>query len=167
MDQHSHTGIRNTVESLIARHGNTREQSIASDTLIWERFPSSSSAEHASVTAFVDAVHSTFNVYLTEEEWDNPTVNELAGYIGAKFADPPKSAADWQCEHGSLVKGLKLTFTLINVVFVPIALFAAVGSWSRKVSVTIVVVGLLNALLAVGYWQAFRRHEKGKPRAAG
>jgi hypothetical protein len=157
--------VRRRLLDLIARHGRAETEPIEPDTPIWGRFPSSGAGtEHSTVTAFVKDVESTFDVYLTEEEWEDPTVQSLTETIHAKGMNPDKSIADWQRERSEQRRGLRSMLLLVNLVFGPIGLFAAAGSWSRRVWFTTEYLLFMNAMVLLGYWANTRRY-RWKPRA--
>lgn len=101
---------------LVARYAGMAVESIDVNTAIWERFPVSGRGEHPSVTSFVNDVHLGFDVYLTEEEWEDPTLESLAECIWTKRENPDKSKADWNRDRGERQKGFRMTIVLVNVI---------------------------------------------------
>jgi hypothetical protein len=158
--------VRRRLLDLIARHGRAETELAEPDTSIWGRFPSSGAGtEHPTVTAFVKDVESTFDVYLTEEEWEDPTVQSLTETIHAKRLNPDKSIADWQRERGKSRKGLKWMLWFVNLLFGPIPLFTVPGPWSRKMAIALGLSVFMNTMLLLSYWASMRR-SRWKPRAA-
>ena len=156
--------IRERVVELIARHTGVTLQSIDRDSPIWDHFPrSANKREHPTVTSFVQDVHSEFNVYLTEDEWEDPTPNSLAEKIHAKRENPAASVADWTRDRADLKSG-----TMVFAVFV-LALFPAVFFFGSGPRITRVVVGLalpvfFAVLLLVGYRRKVRELDASVPR---
>jgi hypothetical protein len=156
--------IHERVVELIARHTGVTLQSIDRDSPIWDDFPrSANKREHPTVTSFVQDVHSEFNVYLTEDEWENPTPNTLAEKIRAKRDNPAASVADWTRDRADLKSG-----TIVFAVFV-LALFPAVFFFGSGPRITRVVVGLalpvvFAVLLRVGYRRKIRELDASAPR---
>ena len=136
--------IRERVEALIASHTGVTPQTIDRDSPIWEHFPrNTGSVEHPTVTSFVQSVHTGFSVYLTEDEWENPTPNTLAEVIHAKRDNPAASDADWIHAREDLRKGY-ITFAVF--MFALLAAFILVGRGPR---ITRVVVALALAFFFV------------------
>jgi hypothetical protein len=156
--------IRERVEALIASHTGVTPQSIDRDSPIWDHFPRNTGrVEHPTVTSFVQDVHIEFNVYLTEDEWENPTPNTLAEVMRTKRENPAASVADWTRDRADLKSG-----TMVFAVFV-LALFPAVFIFGSGPRITRVVVGLalpvfFAVLLVVGYRRKVRRLEASEPR---
>jgi hypothetical protein len=156
--------IRERVVELMARHTGVTLQSIDRDCPIWEHFPrSANKREHPTVASFVQGVQSEFNVYLTEDEWEDPTANTLAETIRAKAENPAASFADWNRDRADLKSG-----TMVFAVFV-LALFPAVFFFGSGPRITRVVVGLalpifLAVLLLLGYRRKVRELDASAPR---
>jgi hypothetical protein len=73
------TEIHERLVALIASHAGVAAETIGRGGSIWLRFPAGSGrTNHPSVTSFVADVHSQFDVYLTEDEWEEPSVDILA-----------------------------------------------------------------------------------------
>ena len=136
--------IRERVEVLIASHTGVTPQTIDRDSPIWDHFPrNTGSAEHPTVTSLVQNVHTGFNVYLTEDEWENPTPDTLAEVIRAKRGNPEASVADWIHDREDLKKGY-ITFGVF--MFALLAAFIFVGSGPR---ITRIVIALAMAFVFV------------------
>lgn len=162
-NREAHQHIRDALVVLIVRHAGIAADSIEPDKSIWERFPTSGTAEHPSVASFVDEVHSHFDVYLTEEEWEEPSLERLAQVIYANRANPGRSLADWHREWSETRKGARVTFVFVNLVLGPILLFSIDGSWSRRVWVTLGLLLFVNSIFAFLYWRtidAFRANRE-------
>jgi len=157
------TDIRAKVVELIARHTGVTLQSIDHDSPIWDHFPRSSNrGDHPALTSFVQSVHSEFNVYLTEDEWEDPTPNTLAETIHAKRENPAASVADWTKDRADLKSG-----TMVFAVFV-LALFPAVFFFGSGPRITRIVVGLalpvvFAVLVLVGYRRKLRDLDASAP----
>src|SRR5215208_5544653 len=102
--------IRDALVALIARNARVPVQSIERNRSVWEHFPPSGRTEPPSMTSFVEEVRATFDVFLTEEEWEDPTLEELVQIVYAKSANPGKSIADWHREQTATQKGTKVGF---------------------------------------------------------
>jgi len=100
-------------------------------------------------------------VYLTEEEWEEPTLERLAQVIHAKCANPEKSMADWYRERSETRQGFRTMCVLLNVILGPIALLSmvlnSVGPWSKRIWTTLGLLLFLNAMLLFIYWKTTRR----------
>ena len=101
-------------------------------------------------------MHSTFDVYLTEEEWENPTLELLAQTIYRKRANPDESIADWNRERSEIRKGARITFALLNG-FLALAPFVTAGSWTRRLWVTLGLLLFGNTMLLIVYRRSTRQ----------
>src|SRR5262245_14110220 len=144
--------ISATLVALISRNTGAPEQSIERNVSVWEHFRT-----HASVTSFVEEVCATFDVFLTEEEWEDPTLEELVQIVHEKCTDPGKSISDWHRERAEMHKGAKVTFGLVNIVLGAMAFFSARGPMSRRVWVTLGLLLFMNAMLLLSYWKEMRQ----------
>jgi hypothetical protein len=71
--------IRARLVALISSHAGVAAETIGRGASIWLHFPAGSGrAKHPSVTSFVTDVRSQFDVHLTEDEWEDPSVDILA-----------------------------------------------------------------------------------------
>ena len=71
--------IRDGLVALITTHTGVLAGSIEADANIWEHFPEYwGRGTSPVVTSFINDVQSAFNVFLTEEEWEDPTPDSLA-----------------------------------------------------------------------------------------
>lgn len=142
--------IRNRVVALIARHSGVPVESVDLDTSIWDTFPPNEGrGEHPAVTSFVRDLHDTYDVYLTEEELEEPTPSLLAEHIATKLQNPAASEADWKHFLAQREKGRRWMFAVVNLVFAPMVLLGARGDWTRRLIVTVGLVALMNALVEV------------------
>jgi len=156
--------IRERVVALIARHTGVTPESIDQDSPIWDHFPASANrGEHPTVTAFVQDAHSEFNVYLSEEQWEEPTPNTLAENIRAKRENPATSVADWTDDRAALKKGTIGLFAII-VVFFPAIFFFGSGPWITRVAVGLALPFLLGVMLLMGYRKQTRKLDASAPR---
>ena len=157
--------IKSALVTMVSRHAGVGVGSVRESAPIWSHFPVSEGSyrEHPSVTAFVDEVHSTFNVWLTEEEWDEPSLDSLSQRIRAKRETPSESIADWRREREASRKGLLITMLLMALLFGPAALLAVPGSWMRRVGMASALVVGLNALILLVYWLSTRRLRRNPP----
>lgn len=149
--------IRGMLVELIARDSGASRESIERQTPVWDHFARTGRAGNPSVRAFVEHVRATFGVFLTEEEWEAPTLEELTQTIYAKRLDADRSLEDWHRELSETQKGARFTFVFMNVLLGPLTLLAANGSWTRRVVGTIVLLLFLNTLMALSYRKAIKQ----------
>jgi hypothetical protein len=156
--------IRERLVALIASHTSLPAESVGWNSPIWEHFPESSTrSEHPTVTSFIDAVQSEFNVYLTEEEWEDPTPDSLAQVIRAKIENPAASVADWTNDRAGRKKGMISGFVIIVIVF-PALFFFGSGPLLTRVVVGLVLPVLLGVMLLGGYRKDVRKLNASAPR---
>jgi hypothetical protein len=156
--------IRERLVILIASHTSVPAESVGWNSPIWVHFPASSTRkEHPTVTSFVDDVQSEFNVYLTEEEWEEPTPDSLAQVIRAKSENPAASVADWTNERAARKKGMISAFVIIVIVFPAIFVFGS-GPWVTRVVVGLGLPLFLGVMLLVGYRKDARKLDASAPR---
>jgi len=156
--------IRKRVVALIASHTGVTAESVEGDSPIWEHFPTSTTrAEHPTVTAFVQDVHSEFNVYLTEEEWGEPTPESLAKDIRAKRENPATSVADWAHDRAALKKGT-ISFFVIIVILFPAIFFFGSGPLVTRLVIGLALPLFFGLMLLVGYRNQARKMKASAPR---
>jgi hypothetical protein len=150
--------IRERLVALIALHTGVRAKSVARESSIWDNFqPSKTRGEHRTVTSFIDGVQSEFKVYLTEEEWEDPTPESLAHTVRAKLENPAASLADWTRERNEELKGIRVSMAFVTVLFGPIAFFSASGTLNRRVLVVALLVLVFNLMLLSVYYDKKRK----------
>ena len=149
--------IRETLVAPTSRHTGVPVQSIEGNVSVWEHFAPSGRAKRPSVMSFVKEVRATFNVFLTEEEWEDPTPEELVQIIHAKCADPGKSIADWHREREALQKGAKVAFGFLNILFGPGTFFVARGPMSQRLRVTLTILLVTNTFMLLSFWKEWRQ----------
>jgi hypothetical protein len=155
--------IRERLVTLIATHTGLPAGSVGRDSPIWDQFPTSSNRrEHPTVTSFVDDVQSEFNVYLTEDEWEEPTPDSLAQVIRAKSENPAASVADWTNEKAARKKGMISAFVIV-VIFFPAIFFFGSGPWITRVVVGLGLPLFLGVMLLVGYRKDARKLDASPP----
>jgi hypothetical protein len=151
--------IRDRIVALIASRTGVLAQSVGLNSPIWDHFPPSSThKEHPTVTAFVHDVHSEFNVYLTEEEWEEPTPDSIAEDIRSKQQNPEASVADWADDRAALKKGMISSFVIIAILF-PAIFFFGSGPWLTRSVVGLGLPLFLGVLILIGYRNAIRKLE--------
>jgi hypothetical protein len=156
--------IREEVVALIASHTGITPHSIDRDSPIWVHFPrNTNKQEHPTVTSFVQDVHSEFNVYLTEDEWEQPTPNTLAEDIRAKRAEPAASVADWTKDRADLKSGT-MVFAVFVLALIPAVFFLGSGSRTTRVVVGFLLSVFFAVLLLVGYRRKIRALDASAPR---
>jgi hypothetical protein len=160
--------IRERLVALIATHAGVAPETIGRGGSIWLYFPARSGiANHPSVTSFVADVHSQLDVYLTEDEWEEPSVDILARRIYMKRQNPGESLADRNREWAALRKGMAMSFIFGNAILGPIGWLSAAGPWRRRALVVLVLLIVLNCLiLAVYLIEARRLRPKPTPGSA-
>src|SRR5687768_14801923 len=101
------SSVRRRILDLLARHSGVSEQEIDPEASVWDCFPDSSAnrAGQRAVEAFCAEVEREFGVFLTEEEWESPTVDALVETVASKIGDPARSAGDWRKERAALRSG--------------------------------------------------------------
>ena len=150
--------------TLIASHTGRPAESVGWDSPIWDHFAASSNrGDHPTVTSFVDDVQSEFNVYLTEDEWEEPTPDSLAQIIRAKSENPAASVADWTNEKAGRKKGMISSFVIIVIVF-PAIFFFGTGPWLTRVVIGLVLPIFLGAMLLGGYRKDVRKLDASAPK---
>jgi hypothetical protein len=150
--------IRERLVALIALHTGVSAESVARESSIWDNFqPSKTRGEHPTVTSFIDGVQSEFKVYLTEEEWEDPTPESLAQTVRAKLENPAASLADWTRERDGELKGIKISMVFFTVLFGPIAFFSASGTLNRRMLVVTLLVLVFNLMLLSIYQDKKRK----------
>jgi len=156
--------IRERIVALIASRTGVLAQAVGRDSPIWDHFPTSSNRRaHPTVTAFVDDVHSEFNVYLTEEEWEEPTPNRIAEDIHTKQRNPGTSVADWAHDRAARKKGMISSFVIIVILF-PAIFFFGSGPWLTRLVIGLGLPLFLGVLLLVGYREETRKEDASAPR---
>ena len=156
--------IREKLVALIASHTSVPAERVGWHSPIWDHFPGSSTrSAHPTVTSFIDDVQSEFNVYLREEEWEEPTPEGLAQVIHAKKENPAASVADWINERAARKKGIISAFVIVVVVF-PALFFFGSGPWLTRVVVGLVLPLFLGVMLLVGYRKDARKLDASAPR---
>jgi hypothetical protein len=156
--------IREKVVALIASHTGVTPQSIDRDSPIWIHFPANTNKqEHPAVTSFVQEVHSEFNVYLTEDEWEQPTPNTLTDDIRAKRENPAASIADWTKDRADLKSGT-MVFAVFVLALFPAVFFLGSGTRTTRVVVGIALSFFFAVLLLVGYRRKIRELGASEPR---
>ena len=156
--------IRERLVASIASHTGTPAESVGWNSPIWDNFPASSSrAEHPSVTSFVNAVQSEFNVYLTEDEWEEPTPDSLAQIIRAKIANPALSIADWTNEKTARKKGMIGAFVFVVIAFPAMFVFGT-GPFLTRVVIGLGLPVFLGAMLIGGYRKDVRKLDASAPK---
>jgi hypothetical protein len=157
--------IRERLIALISRHAEVSPDSISQGSPIWQRFPVSTTyREHPAVTSFVHDVQSEFGVYLTEEEWQDPTPNSLAERIYAKSENPTVSRADWTRDENEMRRGARMAFVVLNVMLGIASLLAARGSPASQIFVVAGVLLLVNLTLLLIYRAAIKKLNAAAPR---
>jgi hypothetical protein len=156
--------IRERVLGLIASRTGFAAQSVGRDSRIWDHFPTSTNrGEHPTVTSFVQDVHSEFNVYLTEEEWEEPTPGSLADAILAKLENPASSVADWNHERATLKKGMLSAFVVMAILG-PAIFFFGSGPWVTRFVMGLGLPLFAGAALLVGYRNQIRELDASAPK---
>jgi hypothetical protein len=160
----SQRDIRERVEALIASHTGVTPQRIDRDSPIWDHFPKNTgSVEHPTVTSFVQSVHTGFNVYLTEDDWENPTPNTLAEVIRAKRDNPAASEANWIHDREDLKKGY-LTFAVFMFALLAASIFVGPGPRTTRVVVALALAFLFVVMLLVAYRRKVLELDASAPR---
>ena len=160
----THKDVRERVEALIASHTGVTRQSIDPDSPIWDHFPRNTGrVEHPTVTSFVRDVHTEFNVYLTEDEWENPTPNTLAEVIRAKRENPAASVADWIQRREDLRKGT-ITATVFTFAVFPAVFFFGSGTRITRVVIGLALPFVFGVMLLIVYRRKVRELDAVAPR---
>lgn len=150
--------------ALIASHAGISVEQIARDSSIWQHFPvGSGSREHPAVTSFVHDVCSRFEVYLTEEEWEDPTPDRLAQYICAKRENASASVADWRHDRREIQRGLRTSVVVLNVLVGTAGLLSASGPWIRRLFVVSGLLLLVDAMFLIVYRAETRKMNASDP----
>ncbi|MFL5557142.1 MAG: hypothetical protein ACJ794_00785 [Gemmatimonadaceae bacterium] len=156
--------IRQSVVALIVSHAGVTAESVKPDSPIWDHFPTSTNRwAHPTVTSFVQDVHSEFNVYLTEEEWEDPTPNTLVEDIQAKRENPAASVADWSHDHAAVKKGMISLFVIVAIFF-PAIFFFGSGPWLTRLALGLGMPLFLGLMLLLGYRKQIRKMNASAPR---
>jgi hypothetical protein len=151
--------IRERLVALIALHTGVSAKSVARESSIWDNFqPSTTRGEHPTVTSFIDGVQSEFKVYLTEEEWEDPTPESLAHDVRAKLENPAASLADWTHDRKSTLSGFITMFVVTNVLIVGVGVASVVGTWEQRASVMVGLLLLVN-LMTLNLYRAEKRKQ--------
>lgn len=149
--------ILERVTQLVATHAKVPSSQLRDNVNVWELFPVSRGRyENPAVTEFVRAVHREFDVFLTEEEWESPSVATLALLVARKVDDPRISAADRASERGAERKGALMTFAFMGAIGV-MSYFLAEGSERRRFSIAVGLTLFSWAMLALIYFAEARR----------
>ncbi|MEY2525982.1 MAG: hypothetical protein QOE73_753 [Verrucomicrobiota bacterium] len=159
--------IRERVVALIVSHTGVLAQSVGRDSPIWDHFPTrtgrSGARESPTVTSFVQDVHSEFNVYLTEKEWEEPTPDSLAEDIRAKRENPAASVADWTHDRAALKKDA-INFFLIMVILGPAILFFGTGPLITRLVIGLGLPLFAGVMVLGGYRNRIRKLDAAAPR---
>ena len=162
------TDVRAQLAALMAPHVSGPTFAEAEDTGeewgIWARFPAG--RRHAkAATTFIADVERTFDVFLTEEEWEHPTFDELVALIEAKRRNPAASKAAYGRESDALRKGTIITFAFYNLVVVLLFLFFdAEDRWNAaRVRNYVLIWFGLNLFLVFFRWADNRRRSPWRP----
>jgi hypothetical protein len=147
--------IQDKVVAMVARHAGVPVEAVRGNTRIWKKFPPSH-REHPSVTAFVKDVRAEFGVYLTEEEWENPTLKTLSERIRAKRENPALSVADWERDQTALRGGVAWMVG-IGAVMGLVAFAVAPGSLTYRVLLAGGLCALMSAIGLIGVYLETRR----------
>ena len=110
------------------------------------------------MTSFIDGVQSEFKVYLTEEEWEDPTPESLAHDVRAKLENPAASLADWTHDRKSTLSGFITMFVVTNVLIVGVGVASVVGTWEQRASVMVGLLLLVN-LMTLNLYRAEKRKQ--------
>jgi hypothetical protein len=92
--------------------------SVENGKSIWNLFPPNlGRAQAPEVTSFCLYVSNEFKIYLTEREWEAPTLEKLAAHIMEKQANPQHMLAQIKKDRESQKKGLKIALITFPVLF--------------------------------------------------
>jgi hypothetical protein len=108
-------------------------------------------------------VHSEFNVYLTEKEWEEPTPDSLAEDIRAKRENPAASVADWTHDRAALKKDA-INFFLIMVILGPAILFFGTGPLITRLVIGLGLPLFAGVMVLGGYRNRIRKLDAAAPR---
>ena len=160
--QSSQSEVLARVRLMIAAHAKHPHSEIRDNTIVWDLFPPSQGPyEEPSVTEFVRAVHREFSVFLTEDEWERPSVSALAALVARKADSPEASAADRASERRVRQKGTLFSLAIFTVVGA-LTFFVAEGSERRRFSLALGIT--LFSWLIVGFI-SFVESRRGDQRA--
>lgn len=150
----SPSGLREHLVDLLARHTGVAAADVDPAEPFWKHFPPNyGNSTHPVTVAFIADVQRSYPVFLTEAEWEEPSVNDLAEIITAKLEDPQLSARDRRAERVALRKG-----TIQGLVVFNLLLLAVFWLDDRKwASGTYVWYAAAFALLNGGLLYAFWR----------
>lgn len=156
--------IRERLVTLIVSHTSIPAEAVGWNSPIWDHFPENSRRiEHPTVTSFVDDVQAEFNVYLTEDEWEEPTPDSLAQIIRAKIANPALSIVRWTDERAARKKGMIASFVFLVIAF-PAMFFFGSGPWLTRVVIGLGLPVFLAAMLVGGYHNDVRKLDASAPK---
>jgi uncharacterized membrane protein len=102
-------------------------------------------------------------VYLTEDQWEEPTPNTLAEDIRAKRENPAASVADWTKDRAALKTGT-IGFAMFMFVLLAASFFFVSGPLITAVVVRLTLAFLLVVMLVLGYRRKAREFDDSAPR---
>ena len=83
----------------------------------WDLFPEGYRYEPRQVTEFVGYISNNYKVYLSERQWEAPTLPKLADHILERQANPQHMLAQIRKDRADRNKGLRLSLIAFPIIF--------------------------------------------------
>jgi hypothetical protein len=138
--------------------------SVENSKHIWKLFPPNSGrVESKELTEFALYVANEYKVYLTEREWEAPTLAKLADHIVEKQANPEHMLAQLRKDWADQRKGLKVALIVWPIIFGLVGVFGVNGAPpERRLYGAIFMAALIcfMELVAMAIWVGTSRKFK-------